>query len=180
VLDGKPGYIAGIIDAARQLNRDWSGKAAGGPAFTPFMPFPLIEFAALLLEALPAADGDKFLDVGCGPGAGLLIARDLCGLREHGIDLNPELAVAARALGLSAEAADAEAWDRYGDYDITWLNRPLRDRDRELALEKRIWDAMAPGAVVICANLEEPPPSRWYTVLDAWDSDRRGIWAKVP
>jgi SAM-dependent methyltransferase len=155
------------------------GSEAEFRLYLPFMPFPLPAFVMLLTEALPEAPGTRFLDVGCGSGSKLLVARDLFGLGCRGIDRVPEYVAAARELGLDAECTDALGYPGYGSADIIWLNRPFRDPGAEAALEAQIWEQMTPGAIVICANLEAPPPSSWFIVADLWEQ-RRGIWMKPP
>lgn len=175
--------IAGTIRRAVQLDRQWQGK--GGSAdrrYAPYMPFNRGEFMGLLGEAVagyePGADQDvRFLAIGCGPGAELLIARDVFGLDARGFDLDPEYVAAARSLGLDAFEADAEHYDGYGQADITWFNKVARDRLIQARVEAKVWQDTAPGTVVICANLEAPPPG-WFPVLDDWGA-RRGIWMKT-
>jgi SAM-dependent methyltransferase len=177
--------IAAAIEGARLLTvsaRSPGGPAdpralspgSGGPRPASWMPFDLFSFGALLLEAIPAAPGNRLLEVGAGPGPNLVLAQAL-GWDVHGIEIIGELAALARQAGIPVEEADAAGW---GKYDAVWLNRPRRDPAAEEALELEIWDQMAPGAVVICANLEHPPPPSWFPVLDAWNDVRRGIWMK--
>jgi len=178
--------IASAIEGAQLLTA--SARRPGGPAdpraLSPggarsasWMPFNLFSFGALLLEAIPAAPGNRLLEVGAGPGPNLALAQAL-GWDVHGIEIIGALADMARQAGIPVDEADATGWDGYGKYDAVWLNRPLRDPAAEAALEQEIWAAMAPGAVAICANLEDRPPAAWFPVLDAWDEVRRGIWMK--
>lgn len=172
-------YLQHIIRTATQLERDWLGKAPPEDRqFTPWMPFPIPAYISLLAEALPEVPGDRFLEIGAGPGSKMLIARELFGLEVHGIELNPEYARQAVSLGLRVMTGDAADFGDYRAYDVIWFHRPFRDPDSQAALEKRVWDDMAPGAVVICANLEGTPPG-WVTILDDWEI-RRGIWMKPP
>jgi SAM-dependent methyltransferase len=144
---------------------------------TPWMPFNLFDFAALLFEAIPLIpDEGRFLDVGAGPGSKMLIARDVLGLEAHGIEILDPLAALARDAGLSVQTADADDWAGYEKFDCVWLNRPLRDREAERFLEERVWREMAPGAVLICANTETRPHG--IIVNDSWDDLRRGAWVK--
>ncbi len=176
----KPGEIAAAITTAQELDRTWMASQAGrdDPArFTPWMPFPLFEYVALLAEAMPVLEGSRLLEVGCGIGTRMLIAQELFGLDVHGFDRVPEYVAQAGKLGLDATEADALTFGDYGNYDAVWFNRPFRDPVPQRELEARVWDAMAPGAVVIAANLEAPPPQTWLMVLNDWEV-RRGIWWK--
>lgn len=146
---------------------------------TPWMPFNLFDFAALLMEALPLIpDEGRFLDVGAGPGSKMLIARDLFGLDTFGIEILDPLVAIALGAGLPVQAADADDYAGYEKADAVWLNRPMRDRDAEQFLEERIYREMAPGAVLLVANTETRPPSPWIIINDSWDDLRRGAWLK--
>jgi hypothetical protein len=81
-------------------------------AYTPWMPFNTPAFISLLAEALAEADVTSrtrrdlvFLDIGCGPGPKMLVARDLFGLDAHGFDRREEYVRAACSLGLDAKVA---------------------------------------------------------------------------
>lgn len=185
---GRSVQLARVIARGVQLDAEWQGKtqqsAADKARYTPFMPFNMFAYLALLGEAVAWFADDRpgrrditFLDIGCGPGSKLLVTRDIYGLDAHGVDRDPEYVAAARSLGLSAEVADAARWTGYGRPDLIWFNRVLRDAAEQNALENRVWSQMAPGAVVMCANLEQPPPQAWFPVLDDWEL-RRGIWVK--
>jgi hypothetical protein len=177
----RPDKIRAALTAAGQLEREWAGKLPDTDrSRTPFMPFPVPQFLALLLEALPAAPGSRFLDVGAGPGSKMMLARDICELDVTGIEANDEYAQAALSQGLNVLTCDALDFDGYGEHDLIWLYRPLRDPDLQAGLEKVIWDGMAPGAVVMCAGLEAPPPSpQFWPELDDWEL-HRGIYRKLP
>jgi trans-aconitate methyltransferase len=171
--------IRAAIARAQQLDAQWQRNPAGrdDARSTPWMPFPLFDFIALVAEALPDSAGESFLEVGCGIGTRMLVASTVFGLDAHGIDRVDEYVAQASELGCSAEVADALTWDDYGKYDVIWFNRPFRDRGLQRQLEARVWEAMKPGAVVIWANLEMPPPANWWPVLI--DTDRpRGITQK--
>jgi len=160
--------VRAMLAEVQRLDRDWQRNPAGhdNAASTPWMPFEAHAFIALVAEALPEAGGDALLEVGCGIGTRMMIARDLFGLDVHGIDRVPEYVSQAWKLGLSAEVTDALAYDGYGKPDILWFNRPFRDPSAQRQLEVKVWNEMASGAVVICANLEAPPPGDWWPVLD--------------
>lgn len=174
--------IAGSMRLAGQLARDWQRRIPEDDRrYAPWMPFPLPAFIALLAEALPEADGDYFLEAGCGPGPGMLLARDIFGLDAHGFDRVREYVIAARTLGLNADVADAAEYAGYGKARLIWFNRVARDPVLQARIEAKVWRDAAPGAVVMCAHLESPPPETgWAVILDDWGDLRRGIWRKLP
>lgn len=168
-----PRVVTEVMTLAIRLDREWIRKVPETDRRrAPWMPFPVPAFLALLLEAVPEAPGSRFLDIGCGPGSKMLLAREICGLDVTGIEIEPQ--AAAEAGVVPVDAAD---FTDYGKYDLIWFNRVYRDPGLQAVLEARIWAGMAPGAVVMCANLEAPPPSSWLIVLDDWEA-RRGIWRK--
>lgn len=170
-----------ILRTAARLDEEWRQKVAQTkeeqPRFLPWMPFPISAFTALLAEAYPELPGDRFLEIGCGPGSKMLIAEEQFFLDAYGFDRVPEYVAAAEQAGLQVEVADAATWEHYGEFDVIWMNRPFRDPVPEYQLELKVWADMAPGAVLMCANLEYPPPSSWPVILDDWEA-RRGIWMK--
>ena len=175
--------VQDVIRTAGRISDSWRQKiaqdAADKPVYLPWMPFPRAVFVSMLYEAVAEAPGSRFLAIGCGPGPELLVAWELFGLDAHGFDRVPEYVTAAAELGVDAMLSDAAAWPWYRDYDILWFNRPFRDPASEQSLEDKVWKDMAPGAVVMCANLEHPPPSSWLLILDDWEA-RRGIYMKPP
>ena len=172
--------VSAAIEAAQRISREASKLAVpASPRNTPWMPFNLFDFAALLFESVPLIpDAGTLLVVGAGPGPEMIIARDVYGLDVHGIEALPALAELAAAEWLQVEVADAGTWRGYEKFAAVWLNRPIRDRDAERWLESRVQAEMAPGAVLICANTENRPPQDWIICSDQWDDLRRGAWVK--
>lgn len=180
-MRGRPEHLRGVLRNVAALDTDWMSSQAGRDDrhCAPWMPFPVFDFIALTAEALPESPGDRFLEIGCGIGTRMLLAQEIYGLDVSGVERVPEYAEQARALGLTVSVEDALAHKGYGGHDILWFNRPFRDQMLQRALEQRVWEQMAPGAVAMCANLESPPPSGWPLILDDWEI-RRGIWRKPP
>jgi SAM-dependent methyltransferase len=82
------------------------------------------------LQLLDPQPGELILDIGCGDGA--LTARIAeAGARVIGLDSDPDMVEAARARGLDAFVADAEALDldqqaeRFGRFDAVFSNAAL-------------------------------------------------------
>lgn len=179
--------IASAVRTALDIEHKWIGAIPQDPQekelVTPWMPFQLFTYIAMLCEAAPDVPQDddqppRFLEIGAGPGTKMLIARDLFGLDVHGIERTDELAAMARTMGLDVQTGDALARPAYSGFALIWFNRAFRDASAEARLEALVWDTASPGTVIMCANLEGRPPMTWYPVLDAWESERRGIWQK--
>jgi SAM-dependent methyltransferase len=88
------------------------------------------QLGAAALQLLNPQPGELILDVGCGDGA--LTARIVeCGARVIGLDSSAEMVEAARARGIDAFVADAEALDletqaeRFGQFDAVFSNAAL-------------------------------------------------------
>lgn len=174
-----PDAIRRALVTAARLEREWAGKVAEtDPRYLPLMSFSIPAFVSLVAEALPEAPGNRFFDIGCGPGAKMLVAHELFGLYAAGIDRVPEYTDAARQLGMDVTTGDAAGYAYYGAHDLIWFYRPCRDPALQAALEKAVWDQVKPHAVVIGASLEAPPPG-WHVILDDWER-KRGIWMKPP
>ena len=178
------GEIAAAIEQAQLVSSAWQGKITQDPASreraTGWMPYNLFEFGMLLLECYTWAPGNTLLEIGCGPGPNMMLARAL-GWKARGIEINDQMAAEARAHGFTVYGGDAARYPGYGNQDAVWFNRVFRDRELQAALERTVWEEMAPGAVAICANLEAPPPPSWWIVNDSWggvEGLRRGVWAK--
>jgi SAM-dependent methyltransferase len=79
-----------------------------------------------VLQLLAPQPGELILDVGCGDGA-LTERIAAAGARVIGLDSSPEMVEAARARGLDAFVADAEAMDleRFGQFDAAFSNAAL-------------------------------------------------------
>jgi len=115
-----------VNTASRWSAADYAQNAA-------FVP----ELGAAALRLLDPRPGELVLDVGCGDGA--LTARIAeAGARAIGLDSSPEMVEAARARGVDAFLADAEALDleaqveRFGQFDAVFSNAALhwmRDPD---------------------------------------------------
>lgn len=88
------------------------------------------QLGAAAVQLLNPQPGELILDVGCGDGA--LTARIAeAGARVIGLDSSPDMVEAARARGVDAFVADAEALDleqqaqRFGQFDAVFSNAAL-------------------------------------------------------
>lgn len=180
VKNDKARKLGGILQEVQLLDSAWMRDPVGHDDeqhFTPWMPFPLFDFIALVAEALPELQGPQFLEIGCGIGTRMKVAKEFFGLHVQGFDRVPAYVEQAVKLALDTEEADALEYDGYGKFDLIWFNRPFNDQKLQVQLEEKVWADMRPGAVVIAANLLNQPPSNWWLVLDDWEV-RRGIWQK--
>lgn len=179
--------IASAIGTAAEMERKWIGavpqEEAERELYTPWMPFQLFTWIAMLAEAAPDVpqSDDRppcLMEIGAGIATKLLIAREVFGLDVHGIERSDEYAAVGRTLGLDVVTADALSMPGYGGHELLWFNRAFRDTALQAKLEALVWNTADPGAVIMCANLECRPPMGWYPILDAWSSERHGIWQK--
>lgn len=174
--------IRELLDTVRQVDRKWQKKVDVPEKYTPWMPADVAQYLVLLIEAVAEAPGEKFLEIGCGPGTKMLLARDALAdmLDVTGFDRVPEYVEAARELGLDAVECDAFDYPGYNRADIVFFNRPFRDRDTQRELERMVYAKIRRGSVVICMNLENKPPSNKFLVItDDWEEGRRGVWLKL-
>lgn len=79
----------------------------------------------------------KFLDVGCGLGTKMLLAKNH-GLIPYGIDTNPKYLEVVREMEMECEMADALTFEKYADFDLIYWYIPIRDRPLMEQLEDRI------------------------------------------
>jgi trans-aconitate methyltransferase len=171
-----------LLGVVRQVDRKWQKQVAVPEMYTPWMPADVAQYLVLLIEAVAEAPGEKFLEIGCGPGTKMLLARDALAdmLDVSGFDRVPEYVEAARDLGLDAVVCDAFDYPSYGRADIVFFNRPFRDRDTQRDLERLVYSKIRRGAVVICMNLENKPPAdKFLVITDDWEEGRRGVWLKL-
>ncbi len=171
-----------LLIEVRRIERAWQKQVDIGDAdrFTAWMPSDVAQYLVLLIEAIAEAPGKTILEVGCGPGTKMMLARDLFGLDATGFDRVPEYVQAAKEHGLNVAECDAFDFQAYGKFDIVFFNRPFRDRPVQRDLERLIYSKVRRGAVVIAMNLEDPPPeSKYFPVTDDWESGHRGVWLRL-
>lgn len=176
-----------ILHELDARERAWNARTVRYPRedCVPWLPFPRRLFMGLLADAVEAAparvtDGHfgapRFLDVGAGIGTKMELAARLFSLQTSGIEIVPELAAEARARGLSVTLADAFTYDGFDQAEIVYLNRPSTQME---ALEQRVMDGMAPGAVLMLVNgLGLPELDSWTLVSKEWGTPVQGAWIK--
>jgi SAM-dependent methyltransferase len=152
----------------------------------PWMPFQPADFLAILFECAPELNARSFLDVGCGPGTKMALARHFYGLEVSGIEIDPQMASQARKHG-SVVTGDALSVPPgfYSGWDLIWLYRPFRDSTLERQLEERIMREMKPGQILAGASWETDLAGKWLPVVDDALTDSfgqhvsvRGAWKK--
>ncbi len=170
---------AAVIRQVQLTEAAWFKQGDPRSPYNPWMPFAPADFLWIAFECIPEMKGREFLDVGCGPGTKMLLARHFFGLEPSGIEIDPDMARAAQVHG-GVRTADAllVAGGLYGNFDLIWLYRPFRDIAREAELEARIMDEMKPGAILAGGAWEICPADHgWIPVVDDWEL-RRGAWMK--
>src|ERR1700728_3262798 len=99
------------------------------------------ELAGGVVEWLAAQPGEVILDLGCGDGQ-LTQRIAASGARVLGVDSSPQMVAAARARGVTAEQADAQALPYPdGSFDAVFSNAALhwiRDQDGMMAAVHRV------------------------------------------
>jgi len=131
-----------------------------------------------LTDAVAAASGTQFLEVGCGPGSKSVLAGALFDLDAHGFDIDPDMVAAAADNGADAIVWDAMKYPAYDEPDIVYLNKPLH-LPLEAELERMVYEDMKPGAVLILANGATRPPADWFPSTMEWDMNT-GVFRKPP
>ncbi len=166
-----------FLSQITRIEREWLGKGDHGTyQFLPWMPYSVSRFVMYLTDAVAASPGPMFLDVGCGPGSKILLASALFGLDAFGFDRVPEYVKAALDNGAPAVQADALTYPAYHEVDIVYLNKPCHG-SLEAQLERKIFEEMKPGAVIIMCNAAVRPPDDWEPVALEWDMNS-GVWRK--
>jgi SAM-dependent methyltransferase len=148
------------------------------PTYLPFMPYQIADFTAVMVDVVAETTGPKFLDVGCGTGTKMVLARELFGLEPWGVEIDPDMAARAANRG-TVVPGDALNFPDYRVFDIIWLYRPFRQPGFQRNLETLIRREMKPGAILAGGAWEMcPGDDGWSTIVDDWDDMRRGAWQK--
>lgn len=109
---------------------------------------PALGAAALAL--LEPQANELIVDIGCGDGT-LTKQIELAGARAVGFDASPEMVEAARAKGVDAFVADAQAFDltaqvaRFGRFDAAFSNAALHWMLNPAAVAAGIYALLRPG-----------------------------------
>ncbi|MGR3321326.1 MAG: class I SAM-dependent methyltransferase [Pseudooceanicola sp.] len=125
------------------------------------IPMPIHRFELLMMAAYRVLvaqgrmQGTRFLDVGAGGGTKCFVASHYF-TRCDGLEYDPAYAAAgARTMELIAPETchvfegDGLTFDGYGDYDVIYFYRPMRDPDLLEQLETRIMNEARPGALIV-------------------------------
>ena len=112
----------------------------------------------------------NFLDVGCGIGTKVFVARALK-MQACGIEIRPNLVAEARKrMGFYASfrwngsyrhpimEADALKFKHYGRFHIVYYYRPLCDDKKQAKLERAIWEQLRPGSILLPNMPDKQPP----------------------
>lgn len=168
-----------MVRSVQETEALWLCQGDPNSPRLPWMPFQAAEFLSIVFECVPEMTGSRFLDVGCGPGTKMSLARHFYGLTADGIEVNEKMAAQVPPPG-NVWVMDALDFDEYWAYDLIWLYRPFRHADLEEQLEKKIRAQMKPGAILAGGAWQICPGDLgWATVVDDWEL-QRGAWMKPP
>ena len=104
----------------------------------------------------------KFLDIGCGTGLTLHIARAL-GFDAYGLETDPatlKLLDATHGRTKNVLVEDVLSFDKYGDFDVLFMYRPFRDEQAQRELEILVMAGMKQHAILI--------PQHLINIKDPW------------
>jgi len=98
----------------------------------------------------------KFLEVGCGYGLKLFLAKYACDIGHvHGIEIEGKLVDLARYLPLPFDAVERKSalqFKKYGDFDIIYFYRPIINKKKHEKMMRMIAKQKKADAVVIFVN----------------------------
>lgn len=120
-----------------------------GRWLVPLVP-PLRAFAAMRYRHLPPqpVGGGRVLDVGCGNGGFLAVARE-AGWEVEGVDFDIEAVNAARSLGLNVRHGGIELFlDKCACYDVITLSHVIEHVHDPVALVQRLYELLKPGGML--------------------------------
>ena len=119
--------------ASRWSPSDYAANAAFVPAL-----------GAAALELLNPKAGEAILDLGCGDGA-LTEKIVAAGAKVIGVDASEEMVAAAKARGIDAYVADAQALDFNSQFDAVFSNAALHWMLDPEAVASGVFRALVPG-----------------------------------
>ena len=127
----------------------------------PDIPLSIQLFDALMLAAYRLLlvqrreDQARFIDVGCGGGVTTLAATRYFRYCD-GLEYDPVYAAAGQNTFKLLNVPNAEiiegngvTFDRYGDYDVIYFYRPIKDNDILRQMELHIVNSARPGSIII-------------------------------
>lgn len=119
-------------------NQNWRPETYRENAnFVPVLGKPVVEL-------LKPQKGEKILDLACGNGT---MTKELMdqGFDIVGVDSNPEMVEAAKALGIDARLMDAEHLAYDEEFDAVMSNAALHWMSDHYAVVRGVWNALKPG-----------------------------------
>lgn len=169
-----------FLRTVAQLEQDYKKIELDLPAGCfGWLPFPLALFITYMADAVQEAPGNKFLDVGGGPGTKLMVAEYMFGQNVAEVELDHTFAELARGRGYRVAETDARTWTGYGRADIVYHNRPVNPQE---PFEEHVMEHMRAGAVLIAVHAKIRPSERgWIPVAEEWADPRapvNGVWQK--
>lgn len=96
----------------------------------------------------PGSDGRRLLDLGCGDGRFLAIARD-CGWAVTGLDPDPKSAASAAVRGLEVQIGSVECFDEEsGIFDVITLNHVIEHLHDPLSVLRSCYRLLRPEGMI--------------------------------
>lgn len=143
------------IDDAAMVAHDYSDPSRLATRFKPFREYhqgPSVD--ERVLWALEHAQHGTVLEVGAGDGTFARLVRDRLSIDEVVVDLSPSMVALARAAGIDARVADAQALpfadDSFDAVVANWMLYHLPDLDRGLGEIVRV---LRPGGSLIASTM---------------------------
>lgn len=180
----------------------WAGHFKdGGYKCIHLQPIQFIERFQKLIEITKWNDNEikskKFLDIGCGVGQKMFLAKSL-GFNAYGLELRNELIDEGKRLFFDLRLepynfikgnaltnfikGNALTYNDYSKFDILYFYCPLFDEKLEMEMEKRIIKQAKSGAIVIgfLTNKFRGKIKGWKTLYCEKDYDNHGtIYQKL-
>ncbi|MDO5115584.1 MAG: methyltransferase domain-containing protein [Synergistaceae bacterium] len=97
-----------------------------------------------VIELLEPKAGERILDLGCGTGILTKRLADM-GCSVVGVDSSPEMAAAARELGVEAFPADAQTLKMEEKFDAVISNAAIHWMSDHYSVARRVWNLLKPG-----------------------------------
>lgn len=152
------------------------------PGYYPYIALYPMQFISLINRAIQLRNESKiaevtrkpsgltkFIDVGCGIGDKVYIAREILQLDASGIEYIPETAAKARAVMPDAKIHEGDAFDfDFGEYDLIYMYRPICDVKLYRQLYMHIAQTARIGAVIVEALCDNPELEKPTAIPDGY------------
>ena len=148
-------WLHAVLNAEQQTEDAYASGCFADIALPNSVFHKHLHAAYRVLLAKGETDRMRFLDVGCGGGLKVLSAlryfkqADGLDFQQSYVDSACHLLDRAKADAAQVFQADALTFEGYGDYEIIYFYRPIRDDAKIIEMERRIVDLAKPGTLLI-------------------------------